>query len=163
MFEDPYANRDAKWRKTAKGRRKRRGFPKQVIWVLVALVVLGSAFVFWLMNRPGPGERLRETAVEFAAAWPDTPFPKLWGDWFVRSEETERKVNRFFTRLDWLGKRPPIVYESHRVSYDRTQGRVIFASEPTLKEPRLAKVHVHWENRGGTWLATKVAIERGRE
>ena len=157
MAFDPYINPDAKWRKAAKSHRRRRGFPWYVLIALVALVVLGGGFLWYVLNPPAPEAQLSGVVPDFQSAWDRMDSKTLFREWFVGDYTKSAKLIKLLGRKGWTTSRPALELVTLEVSPTKTGGRTDFKAAGL---PPDALVKVYWLKRHGHWRVTNFKLIR---
>jgi hypothetical protein len=153
---DPYVNPDAKWRKSAKSYRRKRGFPIHLLAVAAALIVLGGGFVYWLTLPPDAAAALETILPEFLSDWNSLDATALRLKWSEdENDRTRAKFVRLFASKGWDEKRPPLDLVTIEGSKSGRGGRTDFHPRGLPKE---ALVKVYWIERYGHWRATRVTL-----
>jgi hypothetical protein len=154
---DPYINPDAKWRKTAKSRRRKRGWPVHLIVAGVALLILGGGFAYWITRPPDAAAALADVVPAFQADWNTMEAADLYAKWSRENQDrTRAKFARLLASKGWEERRPELELLTIEGSDSGRAGRTDFHPKGL---PPDALVKVYWITRYGHFKVVRFSLD----
>ncbi|MEN8151869.1 MAG: hypothetical protein ABFS86_18790, partial [Planctomycetota bacterium] len=151
-------NPDAKWRKAAKGHRRKRAFPWHILIAIAALVIVGGGFLWYVATPPSPEDEIAAVVPAFLESWGTLDDDELFRVWFDGDFTMLAKLRRIFRSKGWTAKRPPLTLRTTEISPTKTGARTDFHPAGA---PGDALVKIYWvKSRHGLWRVRKAVLVR---